>query len=188
MTGAQGYDKKTIDKMLGDGAKNWPRPNPAEREQGIGFFLGYMTCAYKAQYQPLVVKALKDPSPKVRAFALQTLEKVAAKDAIPEIALLLEDPVKDVQERAAYALGTIGDPSAVPYLTKVRDNVRGAEKDDDGRHDAGRPRRNLRQVADRTHEVSVGTMVLRDNPRCESLFSPSCFSHSLPPLNPRAAT
>lgn len=128
LTGAQGYDKKTIDKMLADGAKKLASANPAEREQGMGFILGYITCANRAQYQPLVVKALKDPSPKVRSTALQTLEKVAAKSAIPDIALLLEDPVKDVQERAAFALGTIGDPSAVPFLTKVRDKARAEKK------------------------------------------------------------
>jgi hypothetical protein len=128
VTGAQGYDKKTIEKMLGDGAKKLASADPAQREQGIGFIQGYITCAYRAQYQPLIVKALKDSSPKVRSSALQTLEKVAAKDAIPEIALLLEDPVKDVYERAAFTLGTIGDPSAVPYLTKVRDNARAQKK------------------------------------------------------------
>jgi hypothetical protein len=87
VTGAQGWDKKTIEKMLGDGAKKLASANPAEREQGMGFIQGYITCAYKAQYQPLIVKALKDTNPKVRSSALQTLEKVAAKDAIPEIAL-----------------------------------------------------------------------------------------------------
>ena len=128
ITGAQDYDKKTIEKMLGDGAKRLASPDPAVREQGMGFIQGYITCAYRAQYQPLIVKALKDSSPKVRSSALQTLEKVAAKDAIPEIALLLEDPVKDVYERAAFTLGTIGDPSAVPFLTKVRDTARAQKK------------------------------------------------------------
>ena len=128
VTGAQGYDKKTTEKMLGDGAKKLASADPAEREQGMGFILGYITCAYRAQYQPLIVKTLKDPNPKVRSTALQTLEKVAAKDAIPDIAVLLDDPVKDVYERAAFTLGTIGDPSAVPFLTKVRDNARAQKK------------------------------------------------------------
>jgi hypothetical protein len=128
VTGAQGYDKKTTEKMLGDGARKLASADPAEREQGMGFILGYITCAYRAQYQPLIVKALKDPNPKVRSSALQTLEKVAAKDAIPDIAVLLEDPVKDVYERAGFTLGTIGDPSAVPFLTKVRDNARAQKK------------------------------------------------------------
>src|SRR5580765_6110435 len=128
VTGAQGYDKKTIEKMLGEGAKKLASADPAVREQGMGFIQGYITCAYKAQYQPLIVKALKDANPKVRSSALQTLEKVAAKDAIPDIAVLLEDPDKDVYERAAFTLGTIGDPSAVPYLTKVRDNARAQKK------------------------------------------------------------
>ena len=128
VTGAQDYDKKTIEKMLGDGAKKLASADPAVREQGMGFIQGYITCAYRAQYQPLILKALKDPNPKVRSSALQTLEKVAAKDAIPEIALLLEDPVKDVYERAAFTLGVIGDPSAVPFLTKVRDSARAQKK------------------------------------------------------------
>ena len=125
---AQGWDKKTIEKMLTDGAKKLASANAADRQQGAGFILGYITCAYKAQYQPIVVKALKDADPKVRANALQTLEKLAAKDAIPEMALLLEDPVPDVQERAAYALGTIGDKSAEPYLIKARDAMRAQKK------------------------------------------------------------
>jgi hypothetical protein len=128
VTGAQEWDKKTIEKMLKDGAKKLASANAAEREDGAGYILGYITCPYRAQYQPLVVTALKDTSPKVRSIALQTLEKVAATDAIPEIALLLEDPVKDVQERAAFALGTIGDPSAEPYLKKARDNMRAQKK------------------------------------------------------------
>ncbi|MFN7978515.1 MAG: HEAT repeat domain-containing protein [Vicinamibacterales bacterium] len=128
VTYGQGYDKKTIEKMLGDGAKKLASANAAERQQGAGFILGYITCGYKAQYQPLVVKALKDPDPKVRATALQTLEKIAAKEAIPDIAPLLEDPVSDVQERAAYALGTIGDKSAEPFLIKARDAMKAQKK------------------------------------------------------------
>ena len=128
VTGAQGYDKKTIEKMLGDGVKKLASADPAEREQGMGFIQGYITCAYRGQYQAIIVKALKDPNPKVRTSALQTLEKVAAKEAIPDIAVLLEDPVKDVQERAAFTLGTIGDPSAIPFLTKVRDSARAQKK------------------------------------------------------------
>lgn len=128
MAGAQGWDKKTIEKMLADGAKKLGSANVADRQQGAGFILGYITCAYKAQYQPVVLKALKDPDPKVRANAIQTLEKVAAKDAIPDIAALLEDPVSDVQERAAYALGTIGDKSAEPFLIKARDAMKAQKK------------------------------------------------------------
>ncbi|MEP6783912.1 MAG: hypothetical protein ABI983_09595 [Acidobacteriota bacterium] len=52
----------------------------------------------------------------------------AATDAIPEIALLVEDAVRDVQERTAFALGTIGDPSAEPYLKKARDKMRAQKK------------------------------------------------------------
>lgn len=125
---AQGYDKKTTEKMLGDGARKLASANPADRELGIGFMYGYLTCAYRQQYMPAVVKALKDPSPKVRTVALQTLEKVQATTAIPDIVLLLDDPVDDVRERAAYALGAIGDKSAEPGLTKARETARAQNK------------------------------------------------------------
>ncbi len=125
---AQGYDKKTIEKMLTDGAKKLNSPNAAEHEQGIGFILGYITCAYRTQYIPVAVKALKDPNPKVRSVAAQTLEKVAAKEAIPDLIALLDDAVNDVSDRAAYALGTIGDNSAVPGITKALDSAKAQKK------------------------------------------------------------
>jgi len=128
VAGAQGWDKKTIEKMLGDGAKKLASANQAEREQGAEYILGYITCAYRQQYMPMVVKATKDTSPKVRVYAAQTLEKIAAKEAIPDLVVLLDDPVDDVRERAAYALGTIGDPSAVPGLSKARDTAKAQGK------------------------------------------------------------
>jgi len=128
LAGAQGYDKKTIEKMLTDGAKKMASANAADRQQGAGFILGYITCAYRTQYMPLMVKALKDPDPKVRSNAAQTLEKIAATEAIPDLIALLDDPVNDVSDRAAYALGTIGDKSAVPEITKARDAARAQKK------------------------------------------------------------
>lgn len=128
LAGAQGWDKKTIEKMLADGTKKMASPDAKVRAEGSGYILGYITCAYRTPYIPQMVKALKDPEPKVRVNAAQTLEKIAAKEAIPDLIALLDDPVNDVSDRAAFALGTIGDPSAVPGITKARDAARAASK------------------------------------------------------------
>src|SRR4029453_12614042 len=89
---------------------------------GAGYLLGYITCAYRAQYQPVLVKALKDSNPKVRNAAAQTLEKIQAADAVPDLIELLDDPDRDVQIRAAYALGGMGKAasSAEPVGAKLR--------------------------------------------------------------------
>src|SRR5690349_19252121 len=89
---AQDWDKKTIEKMLKDGAKKMASANADEREEGAGYLLGYITCAYRPQYQPILVKALKDSNPKVRNTAAQTLEKIQAADAVPDLVALLDDP------------------------------------------------------------------------------------------------
>lgn len=128
LAGAQGYDKKTTEKMLSDGAKKLASGSPADQAQGIGFIYGYINCDYRAQYMPVVIKALKHPDPKVRSIAAQTLEKIAAKEAIPDLVAMLEDPVNDVSDRAAFALGTIGDKSAVPGITQARDAAKAQKK------------------------------------------------------------
>jgi HEAT repeat protein len=127
---AQDWDKRTIEKMLKDGAKKMTSANPEEREEGAGYILGYITCAYRAQYQPIMVKALKDTNPKVRNTAAQTLEKIQAVDAIPDLLLLLDDPVNDVAVRAAYAIGGFGTAgkSAEPGLKAARTRAQAAKR------------------------------------------------------------
>jgi HEAT repeat protein len=123
---AQDWDKKTIEKMLRDGAKKMASANADEREEGAGYILGYITCAYRAQYQPVLVKALKDSNPKVRNSAAQSLEKIQAADAVPDLVALLDDPDRDVQVRAAYALGGMGKAasSAEPGLRDAQKRAR----------------------------------------------------------------
>src|SRR5262245_52968127 len=79
---AQGWDKKTIEKMLSDGAKKMNSANPKDREDGIGYIGGYITCDYKKQYLPVIVKALKDANPEVRKTASHTLTKIEGKEAM----------------------------------------------------------------------------------------------------------
>lgn len=127
---AQDWDKKTIEKMLKDGAKKMTSANPEEREEGAGYILGYITCAYRPQYQPILVKALKDTNPKVRNTAAQSLEKIQAVDAIPDLLLLLDDPDNDVAVRAAYAIGGLGTAgkSAEPGLKAARTRALAAKR------------------------------------------------------------
>jgi HEAT repeat protein len=121
VTTAQDWDKKTIEKMLKDGAKKLSSTNADEREEGAGYILGYITCAYRAQYQPVLVKALKDTNPEVRETAAQTLEKIQATDAVPDLVALLDDPITDVRVRAGYALGGLGKAasSAEPAMREA---------------------------------------------------------------------
>ena len=123
---AQDWDKKTIEKMLKDGTKKLGSANADEREEGAGYILGYITCAYRQQYQPILVKALKDPNPKVRNSAAQSLEKIQAADAVPDLVALLDDPDRDVQVRAAYALGGMGKAAsgAEPAMRKAQERAR----------------------------------------------------------------
>jgi hypothetical protein len=114
-------DKKTIEKMLGDGSKKMASAKAEDRETGISYIQGYITCAYKKQYEPLLIKALKDDSQKVRIGAASTLEKLQSKDAVAHLIPLLEDPILEVKEAAARTLGYLGDAakSAEPALQKA---------------------------------------------------------------------
>ena len=69
----------------------------------------------------MLVKALKDTSPKVRRMAVQSIEKIQAAEAIPDVLPLLDDPVDEVAERTAYTLGGLGAAakSAEPALRKA---------------------------------------------------------------------
>ncbi len=117
-------------KMLKQGSKLLASKAAEERLEGVGYFLGYATCADQ-QLVPALVTALKDQSPKVRATAAQTLEKLQARAAVPDLIALLEDPDQGVRIRAAYALGGMGKAaeSALPGLRKA---MAAAEKSGDG--------------------------------------------------------
>jgi HEAT repeat protein len=127
---AQEWDRKTIDKMLKDGTKKLTSAKAEEREEGAGYILGYITCADRPQYQPVLLRALKDSSPNVRERAVQSLEKIQAVDAIPQLLAMLEDPESDVRVRAAYAIGGMGVAAkgAEPELKKAQARA-AAQKD-----------------------------------------------------------
>ncbi len=152
---AQGWDKKTIEKMLSDGAKKMNSANPKEREDGMGYILGYITCAYKKQYLPVIVKGLKDANPEVRKNASQTLTRIEGKEAMLDHVALLDDPLNDVRERAAFDLGMIANREAIPLMEKARDHAR---------------TQNNRKIADTIQEgideITGKSKVPTDHPKC----------------------
>jgi HEAT repeat protein len=123
-------DRKTREKMLKDGAKKMASAKQEDREEGSGWLLGYLTCEHKS-YVPILQKALKDTSPEVRRNAAQSLEKLQATEAIPDLIALLDDPVEDVRVRAGYAIGGMGKAaaSAEPALKKAKQKAAAAHDD-----------------------------------------------------------
>ena len=63
-----------------------------------------------------LLKAAQDPSPDVRAAAVNALGDLQIRSAVPLLITLLEDPRDFVSDAAAGALSVLGDPSAVPAL------------------------------------------------------------------------
>jgi len=71
---------------------------------------------------------LTHPDPSARAAALDAIGQWGAEHeddlplrALPQVALALADPARDVRWAGAYALGAIGDPSAAPLLLAAFD-------------------------------------------------------------------
>src|SRR5207244_2673207 len=73
------------------------------------------------------LKQLQDSDPKVRVKAVQELRKLKARQAAPQIAALLKDPL--VKEDAALALQDIAGPSEVQPLLDAVDTTVGAGSD-----------------------------------------------------------
>ena len=73
------------------------------------------------------IAKLDDRDVKVRIQAVQQLRKLKAKQAAPQIAALLKDPL--VREDAALALEDLGGPDQVPALLDAIDTTVGAGSD-----------------------------------------------------------
>lgn len=80
---------------------------------------------------PVLRSALSDKSPYVRGIALVTLGELKATEALLEVAGHLRDKetegdsciVMYPAEDAAYALGAMGDPEAIPFLIQSMDDA-----------------------------------------------------------------
>jgi len=73
------------------------------------------------------ISKLEDKNAKVRVQAIQQLRKLKAKEAAPQIAALLKDPL--VKEEAALALEDLGGPAQVDALLDAVDTTVGAGSD-----------------------------------------------------------
>src|SRR5438128_119385 len=73
------------------------------------------------------LKQLQDSDPKVRVKAVQELRKLKARQAAPQIAAQLKDPL--VKEDAALGLQDLGGPSEVQPLLDAVDTTVGAGSD-----------------------------------------------------------
>jgi HEAT repeat protein len=72
---------------------------------------------------PVLRTALTDKAENVRWFAIEGLRKLAAVEAVPDIAERLgNDPREPVREVAASTLGALAEPAAVPALRKALDD------------------------------------------------------------------
>jgi HEAT repeat protein len=72
-------------------------------------------------------KQLSDSEPRVRSKAIQELRKLNAREAAPQIAQLLKDPL--CKEDAALALQDLGGPSEVQPLVSAIDTTIGSGSD-----------------------------------------------------------
>jgi HEAT repeat protein len=73
------------------------------------------------------IKRLSDSEPRVRQQAALELRKLKARQAAPDVAKLLKDPL--VREEAATALRDLGGPEQVPALLDAVDTTVGAGSD-----------------------------------------------------------
>jgi len=96
------------------------------------------------------MKRLSDSDPRARSRAVQELRKLKAKQAAPQVAQLLKDPL--VREDAAAALGELGGPDEVPALLEAVDTTVGAGSDQAAR---ATNRANAR-IADALGEIGDG--------------------------------
>ena len=73
--------------------------------------------------RPALEKALNDPSPAVRVYAVEALGALKAPEVEPKLcAALTDDKSPSVRESAAVALGKVGGAMSVPVLVKAMEH------------------------------------------------------------------
>src|SRR2546422_7042584 len=98
------------------------------RPLALALALSLIACKPRDANDPKTwIGRLDDNDPKVRVQAVQQLRKLKAKQAAPQIALLLKDPL--LKEDAALALEDLGGPEQVDALLAAVDTTVGAGSD-----------------------------------------------------------
>lgn len=92
--------------------------NGAVRE-GAALALGELRGGADATREGLLIGALRDSEPKVRAQAARSLGASAQERALPSLSLLLRDPDPSVREQASRALAAVGGETAAGFLRQV---------------------------------------------------------------------
>lgn len=107
------------------------RGDQDSHSRNTGIFLGTRTVkdssdmaptrwnAIRNQTAPILVRALKDRNPTVRANACIALGKIGRADHVPALVDGMRDTVKMVREAAVLGLGLLGREEAVPALLSV---------------------------------------------------------------------
>lgn len=104
------------------------------------------------------IKRLADSDPQIRAKAVRELRRLKAREAAPEVAALLRDPL--VKEEAALALVDLGGPQEVPALLDAVDTTVGAESNTQTRV-ANRTNLRIAQALGNIGDPSAGPQLLR---------------------------
>jgi len=98
------------------------------RALAFAFAVALVACKARTPADPQTWLAqLQDPDAKVRVKAVQELRKLKARQAAPQVAALLKDPL--VKEEAALALQDLGGPAEVQPLLDAIDTTVGAGSD-----------------------------------------------------------
>jgi HEAT repeat protein len=100
----------------------------AMRLVAMAVALSLVACKSRSPDDPQTwIPKLEDRDPKARAQAVQQLRRLKAKEAAPQIAELLKDPL--VKADAAFALEDLGGPAQVDALLDAVDTTVGAGSD-----------------------------------------------------------
>src|SRR2546427_12348384 len=98
------------------------------RPLALALALSLIACKPRDGNDPKTwIGRLDDNDPKVGVQAVQQLRKLKAKQAAPQIAMLLKDPL--LKEDAALALEDLGGPEQVDALLAAVDTTVGAGSD-----------------------------------------------------------
>lgn len=95
-----------------------------KHEQSVSARIAAICIEMGSRTAPLLIRALRDGTPKARFWAARILGEIRESRAARSLGDALLDPDPDVRSAAAWALGTVADPSTAAMLeTALRDPV-----------------------------------------------------------------
>lgn len=129
------------------------------RHFAFALALSLLACKARDQNDPQTwQRRLSDADPRVRVKAVQQLRRLKAKQAAPEVAALLKDPL--VKEDAALALQDLGGPDQVEPLLDAVDTTVGAGSDQAARA-ANRTNGKIAEALGNIGDARAGPTLLR---------------------------